>query len=75
MTDRWLERARSDLLDVPYHHLVFTIRRELRNVFAWHRPLLGMLFYAVKATVLEWCRTEAGYICVVSAQQSCDGIF
>lgn len=61
-TDQWMERALVEFLDVPYHHLVFTIPRELRNVFAWNRPLLGILFTAAKTTVLEWCRKEAGYI-------------
>jgi len=69
MTDRWMERAGREFLDVPYYHLVFTIPQELRNVFAWDRKLLGVLFYAAKTTVLEWCRREAGYIPGIAAVQ------
>lgn len=61
-SDHWMEQALAAFLDVPYHHLVFTLPQELRNVFAWDRKLLGTLFGAAKDTVIEWCRDEAGYI-------------
>lgn len=62
MTDAWMATTLSRFLDVPYHHLVFTIPQELRNVFLYDRSLLGILFTSAKDTVLEWCRDQAGYI-------------
>jgi len=62
MTDNWMEKALGDFLNVPYHHLVFTIPRELRNIFVWNRDCLGLLFTAAKDTVLGWCRDKAAYI-------------
>jgi hypothetical protein len=61
-TDNWMAKALGDFLDVPYHHLVFTIPCELRNVFAWDRQQLGVLFTSAKDTVLEWCRDKGGYV-------------
>jgi hypothetical protein len=61
-TDNWMDKMSAELLDVPYHHIVFTIPQELRNLFAWHRPLLGVLFKSAKDTVLSICREKYGYI-------------
>ena len=61
-TDTWIERACSEFLDVPYHHLVFAIPRQLRNLFAWDRTLLRLLFIAAERTVLEWARESGGYV-------------
>lgn len=51
-----------DLLDVPHHHVVFTVPRELWGLFAWQRSLLGVLFTCAKDTVLSICRENYGYI-------------
>lgn len=61
-TDNWMDKALGDFLDVPYHHVVFTIPSELRNICAWDRSALGVLFTAAKDTVLVWCREKGGYI-------------
>lgn len=61
-TDDWIERACTEFLDVPYHHLVFTIPRQLRNLFAWDRSLLRLLFLAAERTVLEWAKESGGYV-------------
>jgi hypothetical protein len=45
-------------VDVPYHHIVFTIPRELRNIFRWDRSQLGVLFTAVQRTLLDWCEDQ-----------------
>ena len=60
--DNWMDKALGDFLDVPYHHIVFTIPLELRNIFTWDRKSLGILFVSAKNTILEWCREEKGYI-------------
>lgn len=61
-TDRWMEERMADLLDVPHHHVVFTVPKELWGLFAWQRSLLGVLFTCAKDTVLSVCREKYGYI-------------
>lgn len=61
-TDNWIERACTAFLDVPYHHLVFTIPKQLRNLFAWDRNILRYLFVAAEKTVLEWTKESGGYV-------------
>lgn len=60
--DNWIDNACSWFLDVPYHHLVFTIPKELRNVFLYDRSLYNILFKAASRTVLEWCRDSGEYV-------------
>lgn len=60
--DNWIDKALGDFLDVPYHHLVFTIPQELRNIFLYNRQLLNLLFRAASRTVLEWCQKTGGYL-------------
>lgn len=60
--DNWINNACQWFLDVPYHHLVFTVPEELRNVFLYDRTLLNLLFKAASKTVLEWCSNTGGYI-------------
>jgi hypothetical protein len=51
---RWLERLRSDLLPVPYFHLVFTIPHELsRLALANRRAVYGLLFQAAGDTLRQ----------------------
>jgi hypothetical protein len=61
-TDSWMDKMSSELLDIPYYHIVFTIPQELRNLFAWDRQLLGVLFTSAKDTVLSICSEKYGYI-------------
>lgn len=58
MVDQWIERSMQGFIDVPYHHIVFTIPRELRNIFRWDRTQLGVLFTAVQRTLLDWCHAQ-----------------
>lgn len=61
-TDNWMDKSLNEFLDVPYHHLVFTIPQELRNVFLHNRSLLHILFKAAGKTLLEWCRDTGEFI-------------
>jgi len=61
-TDQWIENAMSQFLDVPYHHIVFTMPDKLWDIFLWDRKLLNILFLAAERTVLEWCKKQGGYI-------------
>ena len=60
--DNWINKALGEFLDVAYHHLVFTIPCELRNIFLYDRSLLNLLFKSAAQTILEWCQETAGYI-------------
>ena len=57
----WLEQRQSELLDVPYFHVVFTVPEEL-NPIALHAPRLfyDLLFRAAGATLLEIGRSRLG---------------
>jgi Transposase zinc-binding domain/Putative transposase len=62
MTDQWIEKAMNEFLDVPYHHIVFTMPSQLWNIFPYDRNLLNILFLAAERTVLEWCEQKGGYV-------------
>ncbi len=53
--ERWLQRRRTELLPVPYFHLVFTLPHEI-NALAQGNPRLiyGLLFAAASATLIEF---------------------
>ena len=54
---RWVEDRMSELLPVPYFHVVFTLPHEL-NPWISNDPsqLLGLLFQAAKTTLLEFAQ-------------------
>jgi hypothetical protein len=57
-TDRWADQVLNDTLDVPYHHLVFTIPWQFRVLALRNRKkMLNILFRSAADAVLEWCRT------------------
>ena len=62
MTDQWIDRAMEEFLDVPYHHIVFTMPDVLWNIFPYDRTLLDIPFKAAEQTILEWCREKGGYV-------------
>ncbi len=51
---RWLEARQTELLDVPYFHIVFTLPAELGPLaLANQRILYGLLFQAASKTLLQ----------------------
>ena len=60
--DNWIASSMPRFLDVPHHHLVFTIPAQLRNIFLYDRSLLNLLFTASSRTVLDWCGETGGYL-------------
>jgi hypothetical protein len=56
--ERWLAARRSELLPVPYYHLVFTLPHEL-NALAQGNPreLYTLLFAAASETLVEFGRS------------------
>jgi hypothetical protein len=50
----WLDKRRSELLDVPYFHVVFTLPHTLSALLLGNREVLyGLLFEAAAQTLLE----------------------
>lgn len=59
--DRWVEKSLSDMLDVPYKHLFFTLPEEFRIWFKYNRKImLDSLFLVVKDTLLDYAK-QRGY--------------
>ena len=53
--ERWLAARRTELLPVPYYHLVFTLPHELNTLAQGNpRTLYAMLFAAASETLLEF---------------------
>jgi hypothetical protein len=53
-TDQWCKELLSEMLDVPYRHLVFTLPWELRLLIKGNRgALLNVLFRAAADAVLS----------------------
>ena len=55
--DRWVETSLSQILDVEYKHLVFTLPEEFRDWFRMNRKVcLDAFFLAVKDTLLIYSK-------------------
>jgi hypothetical protein len=58
---RWLHQQQSELLDIGYFHLVFTLPHRLNPLIRANRLLLYNLFFqAVSATLLAFGQTRLG---------------
>lgn len=54
--EKWIEKQRRHLLDIPYFHVVFTVPAALNPVFLSQQDTLyTLLFQAASETVLELC--------------------
>jgi hypothetical protein len=59
LAKRWLSARESELLPVPYFHVVFTIPAELRGIAYQNKALVyGFLFQAVSETLLTIARDK-----------------
>jgi hypothetical protein len=60
-TDVWADGVLSELLDVPYHHLVLSTPWQLRQLFAMNRVVcLNLLVRAAVEAVQQWARDVKG---------------
>lgn len=60
-TDRWADNLLNDLLNVPYHHLVFAIPGKLRGTIARNREVgLNILVRAATACLNQWAKEQHG---------------
>lgn len=52
----WVDRISSNVLDIPYFHLVFTVPAELQALlYRNQKPLYSIFFKAVQETITELC--------------------
>jgi len=62
MTDKWTDERLSDVLDVDYHHLVFTVPWQLRSItLANPKVMLGLMFRSVSISLQSWTKKYGGY--------------
>lgn len=60
-TDRWADGALSDLLEVPYHHVVLSAPWQLRTIMGFNREVcLSILARAGTACFEQWAREQHG---------------
>lgn len=60
-SDRWADGVLNDLLDVPYHHLVFSVPWHLRMVIALNREAgLNIIVRAAHRCLSQWARDQHG---------------
>jgi len=61
-TDRWAEATLNRVLDVPYHHLVFSAPWQLRVLTLANREtMLNIFFRSAAAALIEWCQRYKGF--------------
>ena len=54
--EKWIDKQRKNLLDIPYFHVVFTVPSELNSIFRQQQNIVyALLFQAASETVLELC--------------------
>jgi Putative transposase/Transposase zinc-binding domain len=60
-TDRWANGVLNELLDVPYHHLVFSVPWQLRPVIAFNRKVgLNLVVRAACGCLKQWAQEQKG---------------
>ena len=61
---QWVADRKTELLPVPYFHLVFTLPHSLNSLIGWNeknqRALLNLLFHAASRTLLEFGESRLG---------------
>ena len=58
LTDNWLLKINSNLPNISYYHITFTISNTLRELFRLYSFLLSDLFSAASSAVLSWCKEK-----------------
>ena len=61
LTDKWVKRIEDDFPPTPFHHICFTVPKELRELLDEYRFLLNSLFRASSQTILSWSK-ERGFL-------------
>ena len=60
-TDRWADGVLNELLDVPYHHLVVSVPKQLRPIIAFNREIgLNIVARAAHRCLSQWAHDQHG---------------
>ena len=60
-TDQWADHVLNNLLDVHYHHLVFSVPWELRPIILLNRKVtLNLLAQAAVKSIQDWAKSQCG---------------
>ena len=63
MTDKWTSERLTDVLQVDYHHLVFTVPWQLRSItLANPKIMINLMFKSVSEALQSWTKQYGGYI-------------
>ena len=58
-TDRWADGVLNNLLNVPYHHLVFSVPWQLRPIIAFNRSIgLNLIVRAACGCLKQWAHDQ-----------------
>jgi hypothetical protein len=58
-TDNWIDKLQTNLPDIPYQHIVFTVPADLWKIIQANRaPALNLLFQCAKETLIEYCASR-----------------
>ena len=61
--DKWTEERLSEVLNVGYHHIIFTVPWQLRSICLINRRVvLNILFSAAAISLMSWTKANGGYI-------------
>ena len=71
--ERWLEARRSELLPVPYFHVVFTLDHGLNFLVGYNEKLMvDLLFAAATETLQQFARRRGGTIGITAVLHTWD---
>jgi hypothetical protein len=60
--EQWLQARRSELLPVPYFHVVFSLPKKLHHFIRTHRPTLYPLLMSAAAAALQDVAADPKYL-------------
>lgn len=63
---KWVKRIENDFPPTGFHHICFTVPKELRQLLDEYRFLLNCLFRASSKTLLSWCKERHFLPAIVS---------
>ena len=72
-TFKWVKKINSLFPDVAFHHICFTLPKELRKLLKEYRFLLNCLFTASKETILSFCKEKKFIPAIVSCLHTFGG--
>lgn len=60
--EKWIDKRKSEIIDVPYFHIVFTVPEELNPIIYANKKILYSLFYEASADTLKTLAKDKKYL-------------